>query len=708
MLHPSTKKLIDKLGEMTLQRKIDWISGEDGAAIYDTEGYRVTLSGSPTELLLSDALGKELDHADHGELAATVTEDGTTYADYIESVRAEANRISRGAESAIDSVLAGLDSDGDGIPDEIDPEPEIAADTQDLSDEIEVEEETVEVATDETAAQDVADVELAETEDIAEALDEPNVAEAVASMADEINGNAETTEAEIEIEDASTDAAEDMGFEPVEAAAADIEPEAIEEEPTDEGSSFAAAGLVTGLAAATGLAAVALSDNDEDELTESAEEMEVAIDDAIEDTLEATDEAVAEPMETIAGISEVSGDGFADVSEEPVETLAEPDEVPSELADTEPALDSEAESFVDAPTAFTGGIEETAQALGADVEVLSEIQEFDADPALEVETTEIEAEPETVEIAASETEEPKQTFIDDLAYTGPEVPGMEFAEDAPVEDTIEGVAETATASVDDATANLIADIDASLAPDVEVPEVEVPDILGDDLSLGAPQTEATETPSAPEPEVVAPTEPRSFTLSGIVDNAPAPVLGGLAATISDAANDTFETANDTVDMATDGIADVAETTLEDVAETVTDIVPDTAETLTEAVSDFASDSDEFVSEAYEASVESVTDVATSGMDAASDTFEAAADMAEDATDTATNLVDDIAMSASDVTGDVTEQAGGILGGVFGAAKSSFDDVDDVIEDVTEDVAETVEAAIEDIKPKKRSRFNPWM
>lgn len=118
MLHPSTKKLIDRLSEMTLQRKIDWVQGETPETLaYDTEGYRVLLEGDPASLVLCDALGGELDRASLEELTATKHIDGGTYETLMESMRAEASRIARGAEDAISSVLGSLDLDGDGIPD---------------------------------------------------------------------------------------------------------------------------------------------------------------------------------------------------------------------------------------------------------------------------------------------------------------------------------------------------------------------------------------------------------------------------------------------------------------------------------------------------------------------------------------------------------------------------------------------------------------
>lgn len=118
MLHPSTKKLIDRLCEMTIQRKIDWVSSEKPDTLaYNTEGYRVLLEGKPATLVLCDALGNELDRATQDELIATNHIDGGSYDGVIETMRADAARIARGTEDAIASVLGGLDLDGDGIPD---------------------------------------------------------------------------------------------------------------------------------------------------------------------------------------------------------------------------------------------------------------------------------------------------------------------------------------------------------------------------------------------------------------------------------------------------------------------------------------------------------------------------------------------------------------------------------------------------------------
>ena len=112
MLHPSTKRLIDRLCEMTTQRKIDWAIGEQpDTLVYDTEGYRVLLEGTPAELVLRDALGKELERASQDILTQSKHIDGGTYAGLVATMHEEASRIARGTEDAIASVLGGLSLD---------------------------------------------------------------------------------------------------------------------------------------------------------------------------------------------------------------------------------------------------------------------------------------------------------------------------------------------------------------------------------------------------------------------------------------------------------------------------------------------------------------------------------------------------------------------------------------------------------------------
>ncbi len=76
MLHASTRKLIDRLAEMTELGKLDWAEGEGQNVIYSTEGYSVSLMDAPNEVVITSKDGKELERATSEELAATTTEDG--------------------------------------------------------------------------------------------------------------------------------------------------------------------------------------------------------------------------------------------------------------------------------------------------------------------------------------------------------------------------------------------------------------------------------------------------------------------------------------------------------------------------------------------------------------------------------------------------------------------------------------------------------
>ena len=117
MLHPSTKKLIDKLFEMTSSAKISWVEGDDGTWLYDTEGYRVTIGHSPSRLVLLDAGGRVLETAGEALLAGTLDEAGNTYAVKMELMVSEARRQFTGSVSIIDQIVSALDLDCDGIPD---------------------------------------------------------------------------------------------------------------------------------------------------------------------------------------------------------------------------------------------------------------------------------------------------------------------------------------------------------------------------------------------------------------------------------------------------------------------------------------------------------------------------------------------------------------------------------------------------------------
>lgn len=177
MLHPSTKRLIDKLSEMTRKQRVAWSEGEDGTITHDTEGYRVVLTPEPHAVLLTDALGKEIESCSPEEFVDETDSAGRPYASFVAELYREAHRHARGAEKAINTVLKGLET--------IDAEPEEApAPALDPA-------EMVEDPGDDTEAYPEAYPEVEGQNDMARA---------VASMADEVNGGVREPAPEAEIE----------------------------------------------------------------------------------------------------------------------------------------------------------------------------------------------------------------------------------------------------------------------------------------------------------------------------------------------------------------------------------------------------------------------------------------------------------------------------------------------------------------------------
>jgi len=158
MLHPSTKKLIDKLGEMTRKQRVSWIEGENGTIVHDTEGYRVVLTPEPHGVILTDAVGREIETCSPEEIADEKDAAGRPYALFIGELFREAHRHARGAEKAIRTLLAGLEAA------EAEPETVVAA----------APEPEPETMTDETTSLD----------------GETAITAAVATLADQINNTA--------------------------------------------------------------------------------------------------------------------------------------------------------------------------------------------------------------------------------------------------------------------------------------------------------------------------------------------------------------------------------------------------------------------------------------------------------------------------------------------------------------------------------------
>jgi hypothetical protein len=115
MLHPSTKRLIDKLSEMTRKQRVTWTEGEGASVVHDTEGYRVIITPEPHAVLLTDALGREIETCRPEEFADETDAHGRPYAKFVAELYREASRHARGTEKAIRTLLAGLDA--------VEPEP---------------------------------------------------------------------------------------------------------------------------------------------------------------------------------------------------------------------------------------------------------------------------------------------------------------------------------------------------------------------------------------------------------------------------------------------------------------------------------------------------------------------------------------------------------------------------------------------------------
>lgn len=217
MLHPSTKRLIDKLSEMTRKQRVAWSEGENGTITHDTEGYRVVLTPEPHAVLLTDALGKEIESCTPDEFVDETDSAGRPYTAFVADLYREAHRHARGAEKAIHTVLKRLETNEA----EPDLQPDIAMDPAEL----------VEDPVDDTDSLPEAYPEVEGQNDMARA---------VASMADEVNGGAAGVETD-EPEDAGpgdaeaeTEAEPGIEPEPVTTSAFHAEEEASETTEPDE------------------------------------------------------------------------------------------------------------------------------------------------------------------------------------------------------------------------------------------------------------------------------------------------------------------------------------------------------------------------------------------------------------------------------------------------------------------------------------------
>ena len=109
MLHASTQQLIRKLYELTDAGALAWKGGERDTAVLETEGYLVELGPAPPKVRLLRADGRELERADHDDLAAIAWPDGEgTFASRVTEMATRANRFARGAEPVSPKPLSAI------------------------------------------------------------------------------------------------------------------------------------------------------------------------------------------------------------------------------------------------------------------------------------------------------------------------------------------------------------------------------------------------------------------------------------------------------------------------------------------------------------------------------------------------------------------------------------------------------------------------
>ena len=306
MLHASTRKLIDRLAEMTELSKLDWTETEDGQISYSTEGYSVSLTESPNEVVITSKDGKELERASAEDLAATQDDEGQVYTAIVAAMTAEASRIARGTERAISTLLAGMDNTADEAPtkpaevieetveditlaeDPVDDTTAIAADTIET---IDPEPETDTINEDETDEEsDTVVAAEADTESETASSDDVEVDE----VAEPETITAETAETLDELETAPTAETETDVTEAVARLADEVNQR--EESRLDE----AAASAVGAVALAAGLAATS-DDEDEAEQSSTEAEPEVAVEAETEieaETEDATETEVEAEIES--------------------------------------------------------------------------------------------------------------------------------------------------------------------------------------------------------------------------------------------------------------------------------------------------------------------------------------------------------------------------------------------------------------------------
>ena len=504
MLHSSTKKLIDRLAEMTELGKLDWAESENGNVVYSTEGYSVHLTSDTSEVIITSIDGKELERASAGDLASAQTETGTSYTTLVAEMTSEAIRLARGTETAISTLLAGMDE-----PAEPEPEPEPAPVLTAAA---------PEDAVNETTALD-ADTAAPEAE-MAESDETPD-----------------TTEPEIEQDaepEAETDAAppEPLATEMISDERADDTPEIMSEaaEPA-----FAAADMETAPDAATSETDAiepSASDQAEDEDPERAagldadpSDVEMAFDasedDASDDAFAAASDSV--PTESEAELTEAVA-RLADEVNGRDETVSTPEPTPfvapafasttsaeTETIETaEPEAPSKPESLTAPETASAASVIARSYVPFGAEEMAAEAP---AQPSSDLDDAPVEAEYEaaaepmalsqvTVEMAESEIETTAEAAPELAAETESEtVSDPAFASESEIETASDPIMAASDPEPEAGAPEPVDAIEPAAASEPAAPQSGFTSAFGTFMQE-TPEPPATSTDEAPEPELV--------------------------------------------------------------------------------------------------------------------------------------------------------------------------------------------------------------
>lgn len=510
MLHPSTRKLIDRLAQMTERGKLAWSEGEDGTLNYVTEGYAVALISSPNELVITTKDGKELERATVEELNATSVDDGDTYAAIVAAMTMEASRIARGTETAIDTLLANIETEDDTsdepsedvdlvLPADVDAATEDDAnDSASLSAE-EIADLDVSAETDEQpeayTPEDVEEITVTEA-----GTEEETLVETTVSTDDDASDQETITEIAADVPTPDTPEVEQITY------AAEAEPDMTEAvqrlaaEVNQRESSMpdmATAGT-TALGAIGGAVAAEVVTTDTEEATEPPVEI-TPVEENREEAVVVATEAVADetqPISTVAGDENHAYVPFgleSASSEAPTEpeanvTLSMPSDEPEFTAteiDADPALETP-----DPESVVTTAIETVEDAASDITEAASETVAEVIDATTAMASDGVETSMEQAEATISDVSDAGEAIVQTANETANTA--VEVANDA-VSETVDTVSDI-TADVSEAVDSAVSTITESTVQ----PQSYSLSGIGAGFGLGAltSKTEATGAPPA--------------------------------------------------------------------------------------------------------------------------------------------------------------------------------------------------------------------